>query len=346
MAILVIDDRREARLLIQVFLESGGFQDVLTAPSAEMAFEILGISPESEGGGTPVELILMDIVMDGISGVEACRQIKSHPAVADVPVVIMTAYTNPAYIDAAFEAGAIEFLVKPIKKMELLARVRSIMHFNEELNKLREREKKLTGITDELKNANIKLERLSKSDGLTGIPNRRYFDYMLKKLVASAIRLSVPISLLMLDIDCFKAYNDNYGHMAGDDALRTLAGVLHTTIKRESDFIARYGGEEFAIVLFGTQLEAAAVLAETIRKRVEALDIRHQFSDISDRITVSIGIAACTPEPRITPDILINCADRALYEAKNTGKNCIINFDPTRPDYSAPPCSQLKLIMK
>jgi len=340
MAILVIDDKREARLLIQVFLEGGGFQDVITTPSAEMGFEIMGISPESDGEGTPIELILMDIVMDGISGVEACRKIKAHPKMTDTPVVMMTAYTDPSYIDAAFDAGAIEFLVKPIKKMELLARVRSIMHFNQELNKLREREKMLTGITDELKNANIKLERLSKSDGLTGIPNRRYFDYMLKKLMASATRLSIPLSLLMLDLDCFKAYNDNYGHLAGDDALRTIAESLHTTIKRESDFIARYGGEEFAIVLFGTELDTAAALAETIRESMEELYIRHEFSDISDRLTLSIGVAACIPEPHIAPADLINYADQALYEAKSAGKNRIVKSDPLnfeQPSASTPP---------
>jgi len=332
MAILVIDDRREARQIIQSFLESGGYHDIITAESAERGLEIIGIENPEPAGHPSIDLILMDIVLDGMSGVDACRIISSHPCFSDIPVVIMTAYTDPENIDAAFEAGAIEFLLKPVQKMELLARVRSILHFKDQLDKLRQREKQLTEITKELETANARLERLSHSDGLTGIPNRRYFDYMFKKLLASATRLSIPIALLMLDIDCFKPYNDTYGHLAGDDALKTVSESLHETIKRESDFIARYGGEEFAIVLFGTELAAAENLGEKIRQRIADLNIEHQASEISDRITVSIGVAACVPEPQITPDKVIFGADQALYKAKSEGKDRVTSFDPADLD--------------
>ncbi|HMA85926.1 MAG TPA: diguanylate cyclase, partial [Desulfosalsimonadaceae bacterium] len=258
--------------------------------------------------------------------------IKSHPRFSDIPVVIMTAQTDPENIDSAFDAGAIEFLLKPVQKMELLARVRSIMHFKDQLDKLRKREKQLTEITKELETANARLERLSHSDGLTGIPNRRYFDYMFKKLLASATRLSIPIGLLMLDIDCFKSYNDTYGHLAGDDALKTVSESLHETIKRESDFIARYGGEEFAVVLFGTELAAVVNLGEKIRQRIADLNIAHQASTISDRVTVSIGVAACVPEPHITPDKLIFGADQALYQAKSEGRDRVVSCNPADLD--------------
>jgi len=332
MAILVIDDRREARQIIQSFLKSGSYHDVITAESAERGFEIIGIENPDPPSNPPIDLILMDIVLDGMSGVEACRIIKSHPRFSDIPVVIMTAQTDPENIDSAFDAGAIEFLLKPVQKMELLARVRSIMHFKDQLDKLRKREKQLTEITKELETANARLERLSHSDGLTGIPNRRYFDYMFKKLLASATRLSIPIALLMLDIDCFKPYNDTYGHLAGDDALKTVSESLHETIKRESDFIARYGGEEFAVVLFGTELAAVVNLGEKIRQRIADLNIAHQASTISDRVTVSIGVAACVPEPHITPDKLIFGADQALYQAKSEGRDRVVSCNPADLD--------------
>src|SRR6056297_31868 len=326
MTILVVDDRREVRHIIQAFLESGGYNNIITAASAERGLEILGVERD-DPVSQPIDLILMDIVLDGMDGVEACRKIKSYPALSDVPVVIMTAHTEPENIDKAFDAGAIEFLLKPVQKLELLARVRSIMHFKSQLDRLREREKQLTAITDELETANARLERMSHADGLTGIPNRRYFDFMFKKLMASATRMSIPLSLLLLDIDFFKPYNDTYGHLAGDDALKTIAENLHKTIKRESDFISRYGGEEFAIVLFGNDLKAAERLGENIRQQVEALDIAHEASGTSDRITVSIGIATCIPEPHIKPENLIYCADQALYEAKSTGKNRVVTRD-------------------
>ncbi len=328
MAILVIDDRREARQIIQSFLAAGGYQDVITAESAERGFEILGIESPDPPANPAIDLILMDIVLDGMSGLDACRIIKNHPSFSDIPVVIMTAHTDPENINAAFDAGAIEFLLKPVQKLELLARVRSIMHFKDQLDKLREREKQLTEITRELKTANVQLERLSHSDGLTGIPNRRYFDYMFKKLLASATRLSIPIALLMMDIDWFKSYNDTYGHLAGDDALKIISESLHETVKRESDFIARYGGEEFAIVLFGTELATAESLGEKIRKRIADLDIEHETSACNAHITVSIGVAACIPEPHVTPDKLILGADQALYRAKNKGRDRVISCDP------------------
>ena len=327
MAILIIDDQREARHIIQAFLESDGYQEIIATDSAEHGFEILGMIGETSRCPS-IDLVLMDIVLEGMNGVDACRKIKAHPELADIPVVIMTAHTDPDNLDAAFNAGAIEFLLKPVQRLELLARVRSITHFKEQLKILKAREQQLTALTRELETANTRLERLSRSDGLTGIPNRRYFDYMFKKLMASATRLSIPISLLMMDLDCFKAFNDTYGHLAGDDALKTIAESLNETIKRESDFIARYGGEEFAVVLFGTEMETAEVLGEKIRQRVEKLNIVNEASDISDRVTVSIGVAACIPETHITPDKFIYCADQALYSAKSNGKNGVVSCDP------------------
>lgn len=328
MSILIIDDVPVTRKIITSFLADGGFRDTVQAESAEDAFRILGLYADNSETPLPkIELIIMDIVLQGIDGIEACRMIKNHRRSADIPIVILTAYSSSEHIQTAFKAGAIDFLAKPVNKLELHARVRSILHFKSEVDRLREREHHLVETTRKLEQANVLLERLSNSDGLTGIPNRRYFDYMFKKLMASATRLAIPISLLMMDIDNFKLYNDTYGHLAGDDCLKLISGAIHDTIKRESDFIARYGGEEFAIVLFGVESDIAAGLAENIREHVFGLQIPHSSSMVSNWVTVSIGVVSCVPEPSVKPENMIAWADKALYMAKSHGKNHVVQFE-------------------
>ncbi len=326
MAILIVDDDRMIRTVIQSFLEDAGYTDILEAESADQAFEILGMNSDSEAN-TRIELILMDIILNGMDGIEACRRIKKDERFSNIPIVITTGHITSEHIETAFSAGAIDFLPKPINRLELQARVRSILHFKSEVDRIREREQLLVKTTTELEKANVLLERLSNSDGLTGIPNRRYFDQTFKKLLASATRLSLPLSLLMMDIDNFKLYNDTYGHLAGDDCLKLISKAIHDTIKRESDFIARYGGEEFAIVLFGIDTDIAVALAENIRKHVFGLKIPHSSSPINDWVTVSLGVASCIPEPSVSPDNIIGWSDKALYMAKRGGKNQVIKFD-------------------
>lgn len=327
MAILIIDDVPVTRKIIESFLKDGGHTDIIQADSAENAFQILGLYADGDTPRQSIDLILMDIVLQGVDGIEACRLIKNDQRSAHIPIVIITAYTSSEHIETAFKAGAIDFLPKPINKLELHARVRSILHFKSEVDRLREREKNLVETTLQLERANVLLERLSNSDGLTGIPNRRYFDYMFKKLLASGTRLSIPISLLLMDIDNFKLYNDTYGHLAGDDCLKLISGAIHDTIKRESDFIARYGGEEFVIVLFGVEPKTAAELAENIREHIFGLKIPHSASPVSDWVTVSIGVVSCVPEPSVSPEIMIDRADKALYTAKSHGKNQVVQFE-------------------
>jgi diguanylate cyclase (GGDEF)-like protein len=328
MSILIIDDVPVTRKIIKSFLEDGGYRETIQAQSAEDAFRILGLYTDENTTPPPkIDLILMDIVLQGIDGIEACRMIKNNQRSANIPIVILTAYSSSEHIETAFKAGAIDFLPKPVNKLELHARVRSILHFKSEVDRLREREQHLVETTLKLERANVLLERLSNSDGLTGIPNRRYFDYMFRKLMASATRLAIPISLLMMDIDNFKLYNDTYGHLAGDDCLKLISGAIHDTIKRESDFIARYGGEEFAIVLFGVESDIAAHLAENIREHVFGLKIPHSSSMVCNWVTVSIGVVSCVPEPSVTPENMIAWADKALYTAKSHGKNHVIRFD-------------------
>lgn len=171
---------------------------------------------------------------------------------------------------------------------------------------------------------NNELERLSFVDGLTGVANRRYFDEFSRREWDRAVRERTPFSLVMIDIDYFKAYNDIYGHQAGDTCLQQVAGKLRELIKRPSDLVARYGGEEFIVVLPNTDLTGATSLAENFRASVESLHINHSGSSISEFVTISLGIAAANPERAFTLNALIGLADNALYKAKQSGRNKVV----------------------
>mgnify|MGYP005846382459 CR=1 FL=1 len=178
----------------------------------------------------------------------------------------------------------------------------------------------------EHKQVEEKLKSLSTLDGLTGIANRRYFEEYLERELRHATRNAEPISLIICDIDFFKLYNDNYGHINGDECLKKVAATIKNTIKRPGDLVARYGGEEFAVVLPETNLEGAAVVAETLRANVEAKRIKHEKSEISDFITISLGVASVVPSPDFSPSTLVALADQALYQAKKEGRNKVIIF--------------------
>ncbi|MBP2643691.1 MAG: diguanylate cyclase with and Cache sensor [Firmicutes bacterium] len=185
-----------------------------------------------------------------------------------------------------------------------------------------ELEKRVKERTKDLMLLNEKLEQLSITDGLTGIPNRRYFDDVVGREWQRAKRKRTQLALLMLDVDYFKAYNDTYGHPAGDACLKMIASILSMTVKRSGDFIARYGGEEFAIVLPATNTQGAFAVGEKIREAVQKLAAKHEKSHVSEIVTVSIGGAVTIPNSVTTPQLLIDSADKALYQAKQEGRNC------------------------
>jgi len=172
-----------------------------------------------------------------------------------------------------------------------------------------------------LEKANLELQRLSVLDDLTQVANRRRFDETLNEEWQRLSRYRAPLSLIFCDIDCFKLYNDTYGHQAGDDCLRAVAETISANCQRPGDFVARYGGEEFIVILPNTEAEGAVHLAENIREGIERLKIPHMRSQVSQYITLSLGISCVFPRADITPESLIGAADKALYEAKNQGRN-------------------------
>lgn len=321
MSILIVDDSPDARLFLEAILKRAGYKDICLADSARDAIDYLSkdnLRGADRGG---VDLILMDITMPEMNGIEACRRIKEIKRFRDVPIIMVTANTNLDDLQTAFDAGALDYITKPPNKVELLARVGSALRLKHEMNRRKARENELLGVTQQLIAANKELERISSLDGLTGIPNRRYFEKTFHKEWQRAIRQVEPLSLIMSDIDHFKYYNDKYGHLPGDDCLRMVANAINNTPRRPGDFVARYGGEEFVAVLPSTDINGAVVVAKAMRSNVEALEIEHAASPVSTRVTISLGVARALPEKDSEPDGLISAADKALYRAKREGRN-------------------------
>lgn len=326
MRILIVDDSPDNQRLLKSILGAAGYTDLLTADSALDAFKQLGMD-NSASVSTDIDLILMDIVMPEMDGIEACRLIKSFAHLRDIPVIMVTAEVQTKDLQMAFAAGAIDYITKPLNRMELLARVSSALRLKREIDHRKAREQELLKLTKQLEEANQKLHDLSILDGLTGIANRRRFNEVLGLEWRRAIRDTAPLSLILIDVDFFKAYNDTYGHQMGDDCLKLVVNSLKDVLKRPTDLIARYGGEEFVVLLPKTDAEAAAALAEEMRAGVEALEIAHALSQVTDRVTISLGVATIVPNLDSSYAELVAEADQALYQAKQGGRNRVKSSD-------------------
>ena len=246
------------------------------------------------------DLILLDVRMPDMDGYETCRQLKAMAETADIPIIFLTARIETEDEFKGLELGAIDYIAKPIVPQIVRARIQNHLM---------------------LKRQRDQLANMSMIDGLTGIANRRRFDDHIEQELRRASRNKAPLSLLLLDIDDFKAYNDTYGHARGDDCLRTVAQEIKNFLRRPSDLVARYGGEEFAVVLPDTPPEAADMMAEKIRGGIEALNIPHKAARAADHVTVSIGGAICPPDALLTKSQLIEAADAQLYTSKRAGRN-------------------------
>jgi diguanylate cyclase (GGDEF)-like protein len=320
--ILVVDDSADVRALIRRHLEGAGYSRVLDAASAEEAFGLLGLDAEGRGDGREaVDLVFLDVLMPGMDGIEACRRIREARRLADLPVIVITAYDDLDTLRRSFDAGAMDFIGKPVHKDELLARVRNMLMLKAEMDRRKQREAELTRMTEELMQHNRELKKLSYHDGLTGLANRRQFDRVLHGEWDRQAREGDHLSVLVMDIDDFKPYNDTYGHLAGDECLRKIGRLLRGHMRRPADLAARYGGEEFACILPGTSPVGARHLAEDIRVGIRRMGVEHSGGNAAKVVTVSIGVASAVPVAGDPPEGLVELADLALYRAKTEGKD-------------------------
>jgi len=248
-----------------------------------------------------VDMILVDYRMPELNGLELMRSVRCNPEKSGVPIVMVTAVNEKDVRWAALDAGANDFLNKPVDEMELIIRVRNMLS---------------------LRSYTLELKRLATIDALTSVYNRRYFLEQAEKEMARARRYTNPISVLMLDVDKFKQVNDTYGHAGGDAVLTKLTSICQAEL-REIDFMGRLGGEEFSVCLTETTLDGAALVAERLRKSVENTIICTDKAEIN--ITVSIGVTEIIDGDQKF-SCALNRADQALYSAKETGRNKIISL--------------------
>ncbi|CCK81415.1 MULTISPECIES: GGDEF domain-containing response regulator [Desulfobacula] len=291
--ILIVDDNKQnVELLVSLFEQE--FR-VVPATSGERALKIATSK-------NPPDIILTDIMMPEIDGYQLCTSLKNNPETRHIPVLFVTAISEVMDATKGFEAGAVDYITKPFHPPMVLARVNLHLAY--------QRKQKL-------------LEDFAFIDALTEIPNRRRFDQVFENEVLRACRSSQSISLLFMDIDFFKKYNDTYGHGKGDSALRQVALMLQSTLKRAGDFVARYGGEEFVAVLPYADENEAFDISVKIRDAIATLKIPHKTSEVSPYITLSYGLISILPDMKIGLELIVEAADRALYEAKRTGRNKI-----------------------
>jgi diguanylate cyclase (GGDEF)-like protein len=306
MKVLVIEDSRTSLLLITHQLDAMG----ATAVSASN-----GTSGLERFEREQPDLVLLDVVLPDIDGLEVARRIRAREAPGQwTPILFLTACSSDADLERGIAAGGDDYLVKPISDIVLAAKLRAMQRIANIRTTLQE-------TTRALDQANRELLRLSSVDGLTGVANRRQFDGSLEAEWRRATRSQAPLSLLLIDVDCFKAFNDRYGHLAGDECLRRVASALAGQLRRAPDLVARYGGEEFAVLLPETTSEGALALGESLRAAVEALVVPHDGSSAAAVVTVSIGCATRVALVGQQPETLVAWADRALYRAKRGGRN-------------------------
>lgn len=294
--ILIVEDEKMNIDVLVALLEP--YYRTIVARNGEQALRRLENPPLPD-------LILLDVMMPDMDGYEVCRKIKNIESIHDIPVIFITVKKEEQDEAKGFQVGAVDYITKPFSPVTALARVKTHI---------------------ELKKRGDMLEQIAGLDGLTDIPNRRQFDRFLASEWKRSLRYGHNISIILADIDFFKYFNDYYGHAEGDECLRKVAAAISDAMRAE-DLAARYGGEEFACILPETGNEGALTVSRRILENVRILDVPHEKSTVADHVTISIGFATAVPPFKDRPLDVVVMADKALYEAKQKGRNRILNFN-------------------
>jgi diguanylate cyclase (GGDEF)-like protein len=295
--VLVVDDELTNVVILAHVLSEN--YDVETATTPEEALHIIFSDNKPD-------LVLLDIMLPGMDGYEICSRMKHDPQTMSIPIIFISAKDNDKDEEKGLRMGAVDYITKPFSLPIVQIRVKNHL----ELKKHRDR-----------------LEELSAIDPLTGIPNRRSFEEKFQDEWRRALRTDTPFGFMMIDIDFFKNYNDTYGHPAGDDCLVKVAHTLKNTVHRSGDYVARIGGEEFACLLPNSDTQGALHIAQQIQTAINALQIPHENSAISQVLTLSIGLVGKRPTQVASKEALMDIADKNLYQAKKNGRNQIVSND-------------------
>jgi diguanylate cyclase (GGDEF)-like protein len=318
--ILVVDDRKENHLVIESILSD----EPVVIVKAHSGEEALALCTDHD-----FALILMDVQMPGMDGFETAELLRGIKKTRQIPIVFVTAISKEKKsVFRGYEVGAVDYLFKPIDPIVLKSKVRVFCDLYRQRRTIeRQRadlERKIRELT-EMREEKEALESISLEDPLTKIYNRRGVEQLLEGHFGSCMRYQLNLSVILFDIDHFKNYNDHYGHIAGDEVLRKLAAHAKDVLYRPEDFIGRYGGEEFIIVLPNTDHAGALEVAERVQKDFDTLDLKHEYNESFGRVTVSMGVVTTIPQPGDEPEMLVNLADRFMYEAKRSGRNRIVS---------------------
>ncbi|WP_010318436.1 diguanylate cyclase domain-containing protein [Vibrio ordalii] len=313
MRILLVDDVQLDRMQLTIRLKQLGHH-VESVASGQAALDIYRkFDPE---------LILMDISMPGMNGFELSKKIRLQHH-EWVPIIFLSGHDEPSMIAKAIEAGGDDYLTKPVDKLVLNSKLLAMQ--------------RIASMRRELKRATVKLEELNRvlhqqanEDGLTQLFNRRFMDDKLKEMISWHGRHVFPMSLILLDVDYFKLFNDNYGHIEGDCCLTTIAQTVNQLFVRTGEYVGRYGGEEFLVLLGNTNYEQALVAAERIQQAMKKAQYPHQYSEIAEYVTLSQGVISLIPSGTESITNIYSLADEALYQAKHQGRNCFISYDVTK----------------
>ncbi|RYY04291.1 MAG: diguanylate cyclase [Gammaproteobacteria bacterium] len=298
MKILLVEDSATLRYAMRNYIIEAGHTPLITQ-SGEEALQMLET--------TPVDMIIMDVEMPGLNGFETTRLIREWLGGHWIPIIFVTGRNEDESYREGIEAGGDDYLIKPVSAMIIKAKIRAM--------------ERITEMRDQLHQLNAELEALSQLDSLTQTYNRRTFNEMAQQQWLLASRQQNPISVLMIDVDHFKLYNDHYGHPAGDSCLKKITQAIRDCLNRPFDILGRYGGEEFIVLLPDADSLGALRVAESINATLENALLRHEVSPTHKYVTVSIGGASCVQTGSYSLQDLIKRADRALYKAKHSGRN-------------------------
>lgn len=310
--VLVVEDSKTTVKTICGYLERMGVSAPLVAESGRAAIDLFKkYRPD---------IVLLDAILPDIDGFEVAKQIRALELDGDWSAIIfLTGQSKDEHLARGIEAGGDDYLIKPVSEVVLNSKVMA-------MRRLVEMHRTLVSVTHQMNTANMELQRLSTTDGLTGIANRRFFDEMLLREWRRCGRMKMHMSLIMIDVDHFKLFNDTYGHQAGDACLKTVATQLALTVTRASDMAARYGGEEFVLILGETDEKGAKWVANHVRQRIGDLMITHEPSK-AGHVTISCGVVSVMPTTKLSIETFLNSADHALYLAKERGRNRVVCSD-------------------